>query len=147
MDPLARDLRSFLCKDLEAIRQKHLVASGERWLHIASYLDPRFRKHPAFDATSLDRTRGQVQELACKYGHEHATELGALQAAVAAHPDNRPLASLSAPPMKRRRRTSAAAGSSGPPPPNAADPGTPLAAAAAERVPGRRRLRPVNSND
>jgi len=100
-------LMRFLREDLQKIRATHLEGtSGENWLRVAAYLDPRFKKHPFASPAQLAQTRALIAQLALESTDSFA-ELQKRAEEIAARPDNQPIASLRPrpkPAQKKRKR-------------------------------------------
>ena len=70
--PLAKKLRTFLLQGLKKVALEHLNdTSGERWLQIASCLDPRFKKVEYSDAQAKQKTRDAILSLTLFCSDEH----------------------------------------------------------------------------
>ena len=90
----AKKLADFLHEDLQKVIAKHVRGtSAEDLLHLAVYLDPRFRNHACLKAQERGKARDQLARWAYDL-HESTSSLEEHFRAVAAHPDNRTLKQL-----------------------------------------------------
>ena len=108
--PLPKQLAHFLGMDLVKIRTKHVGGTkAEPIMHMATFLDPRWKAHPCLDASARACARKDALAWAFE-AHELSPLVVEMYKKRAAHPDSAPLASLAAAhPRRRSPRIAAAA--------------------------------------